>query len=217
MSKEDYLTEDSIIPPNQKWECISFFSKNHVRQAVENNNDYLNDENKEKYSVENNVFAIKSRGTFETFEDASAHAKRLRDLDPYHNVYVAEKGKWCAFILEESENDKYAKQTEHANQELNEMMKKYVENQEKSKIYHELRKNQMIIKNLDENITNRNTYLQETKDLLLQASDKEERKSLKEKLLAIDDQISKMEERKKELMEKEVELSKTLKMEDLKV
>ena len=101
MSKEDYLTEDSIIPPNQNWECLSFFSKNHVRQAIENNNDYRNEDAKEEYSIENNVFAIKSRGTFDTYEEASAHAKRLRDLDPYHNVYVSEKGKWCAFILEE--------------------------------------------------------------------------------------------------------------------
>lgn len=212
MSKEDFLTEDSLIPSGQKWACISFFSKNHVKQAIENNNDYREENDKEIYNTDNNIFGLKIRGVFDDYEDANKHAKQIRDVDPYHNVYVGEMGKWCAFILEESENDKYVKQTEYANDQLNDMMKKYVDNQEKSKVYHELRKNQLIMKNIDENLQNRVVSKDETLKLLNDSNNKDERKSLKEKLLAIDEQISKMEIKKKEVSETEKTLNETLKL-----
>ena len=210
MPKEDYLTEDSILPSGQQWVCISFFSKNHVKQSIENNNDYKKDADKETYDVKNNVMGVKVRGAFETYEEACNQAKTIRDIDAYHNVYVAEMGKWCAFILEESDNDKYVKQTEYANEELNDMMKKYVDNQEKSKVYHELRKNDLLKQSIDENLESRNSTKEETLKLLNDAETKEEKKTLKEKLIAIDEQIAKMEEKKKEIQSKEEELSNVI-------
>ncbi len=210
MPKEDYLTEDSILPSGQQWVCISFFSKNHVKQSIENNNDYKKDADKETYDIKNNVMGVKVRGAFETYEEACNQAKTIRDIDAYHNVYVAEMGKWCAFILEESDNDKYVKQTEYANEELNDMMKKYVDNQEKSKVYHELRKNDLLKQSIDENLESRNLTKEETLKLLSEAETKEEKKTLKDKLIAIDDQIAKMEEKKKEIQTKEEELSNVI-------
>lgn len=212
MSKEDYLTEDSIIPSGQKWACISFFSKNHVKQAIENNNDYKKEDDKEEYTTENNILGFKIRGVFDEYDEANLHAKKLRDIDQYHNIYVGEVGKWCAFILEESDNSKYVKQTEYANDQLNDMMKKYVDNQEKSKIFHEIRKNEMIIKNLNDNLETRLVNKEETHALLTNATDKDTKHTLKTSLLDIDEQIEKMQDKIKELKETEKVLTEKIKL-----
>ena len=215
ISKQDYLTEDPEIS-SLKFYCVSFFNKFNVKQSIENNNDYkeeiLNNTTKESYSTEENILGFKIRGGFTTLEDARAHAKRLSDIDPYHHIYVTEGGKWCAFIMKESDTNNFVEQTEYANDQLNDMMKKYNENQDKAKVYHEFRKNQMIVKNIDENLKNREELLEKTKGELDNCQDKKERQTMKEKLYTIDDQISKMLERKKELQERENELSKSLGM-----
>jgi len=207
--KVDYLTEDSINPSNQNYICVSFFSKNYVKQVIDNNNEYRKEEDKEQYSTEDNIFALKFRGAFETYELACKHAEKLRSVDEYHNVYVMENGKWCAFMIDD--NDKYVKQTEHANEELNDMMKKYMENQEKAKLYHEFRKNQMVKQSIEENLENRNSSLNETIKELTNTKDKEEMKKLKEKKETIDEQIRKLEEKKKSIEEQTEILEKKLK------
>jgi DNA repair exonuclease SbcCD ATPase subunit len=208
--KQDYLFEDPIIP-SQQWYCVSFFNKFSVKQSIDNNNDYkeeiLKSTEKEDYSTENNVLGFKIRGGFATYDDAKNHAKQLSGLDPYHHIYVFEGGKWGAFIMKESDNRAYVEQTEYANDELNDMMKKYNENQDKAKIYHEMRKNQLVVNNLNENIKNREEVLSQTKDEFDNTKDKTQRETLKEKLASLDEQINKMLERKKELEDKEKEFS----------
>ena len=132
------------------------------------------------------------------------------DWTPYHNIYVMEGGKWCAFAMKEADSVNLVEQTEYANEQLNDMMKKYNENQDKAKVYHEYRKNQMIAKNIDENLKSREELLEQTKNELDKCSDKKERKSIKDKLAVIDEQINKMLERKNEIIERDRELSKSL-------
>jgi len=210
MSKIDYLTEDSINPTNQNYICVSFFSKNYIKQSIDNNNEYRSEEEKETYSIEDNVFALKFRGAFSTYEAACKHAENLRSVDEYHNVYVMENGKWCAFMIDD--NDKYVKQTEHANEQLNDMMKKYMENQEKAKIYHEFRKNQMVKKSLEENLENRRENINETQDQLINTNDKDEKTKLKNKRDALQEQISKLEEKKLDIEEQTKILEDKLKL-----
>jgi len=220
MSKQDYLTEDPIIS-SQKYYCVSFFNKFNVKQSIENNNDnkkeILNNDNKElngeieSYSTDDNILGFKIRGGFPTLEEARSHAKRLSEIDPYHHIYVMEGGKWCAFIMKESDTNNFVEQTEYANDQLNDMMKQYVDNQEKAKVYHELRKNDLIIKNLQENIDSRTINKEETHELLSASTNKEEKSTIKNKLLAIDEQIETMEKKKKELKEQEEVLMKKIK------
>ena len=200
MSKKDYLTEDTINPPDQLFICVSFFSKHYVKQSVENLNDYVDElkqGTKEEYSTEDDVLALKFRGAYRTFEEASKHAEQLRDLDPSHHIYVMEASKWCAFKIKD--DNKYIEQTEHANAELNDMMKKYEENQEKAKLYHEFRKNLMIKQSLEENLENRMKTIDETNAELVNVTDKAERRKLKDKKTLLEEQIQKLEDRKREI------------------
>jgi hypothetical protein len=221
MEKIDYLYEDKINPPSQKWYCVSFFSKKYVKKAIDNNNDTLEElkekynysqtENKkDDYSVDDDVLAFKIRGGFDTYDKACNHASALRNIDQHHHIYVVEAGKWCAFKTED--NDDFVEQTEHANDELNSMMKKYNENQDKAKIYHEFRKNVMVKESLNENIENKQNAFNLTLDLLKQTEDKEQIEKLRQKRNTLDEQISKLQERKNEIEKTCAEFEEKLKL-----
>ena len=96
--EKDYLTEDTLIPENQNFMCISFLSD------VEN-----------KLSLK----GVKVRGSFKTLEEAQDHAKKLQSIDQAHNVFVGEVGKWVAFNPDV--NSKEAGDPEYANEQLNKM------------------------------------------------------------------------------------------------
>jgi hypothetical protein len=209
-NKIDYLTEDSINPSEQKFVCISFFSKNLVKQIIDNNNQSRSDNEKENYSIDNNILALKVRGSFSTFEEASIHAKNLQSVDEYHNVYVAEVGKWCPFMFDD--NDKCVKTSEYANEELNTMMKQYMENQEKAKLFHEYRKNNLVKKNLDENLQLKKQTEEETKNLINNETDNLTKNQLKNKLESIESNIKIMEDKITEVQEHEKILIDKLKL-----
>lgn len=213
MSKVDYLTEDTINPNDQLFICVSFFSKHYVKQSIDNINDYIDElkkGTKEEYSTDDNVLAFKFRGAYRTFDEAAKHAEQLRNLDPSHHIYIMEGSKWCAFKIKD--DDKYIEQTEHANSELNDMMKKYEENQIKAKLYHEFRKNQLVKQSLEENLTNRMKNIEETNNELTNITDKIERKKLKDKKIMLEEQIEKLEEKKREIDEQSKELELKLKL-----
>lgn len=178
MSKVDYLTEDSLLPDGQKFVCLSFLTDK---------------ENKTTLS------GIKIRGVFDTYEAACKHAKNVQNVDPCFNVFVGEMGKWLPF--DPNPDSKAVKDSEYANEQLNSMMKSYLENQEKAKIYHEQRKNEMVRKNIMDNITTRQESLTETKNKLKKSKNPSEKSTLEQSVKEIEEQIKKMESKKKELDE----------------
>jgi hypothetical protein len=211
MSKTDYLTELPHLSQT-KWYTVTFFSKTHVKETVENINEYKSEEDKEKYEFQKDMLSFRICTGRATYEEAVEDCKKIKELDPHHHVFVAEGAKWCPFILTEEDSNKYVSQVEYDNEQLNEMMKKYTENQEKANVYHEYRKNQLVMKGISENLQTRLENKTETTALLKNSSSKEERTQLKERLALIEDQIEKMEEKKKEISEKEKQLSEVLKL-----
>jgi hypothetical protein len=135
---------------------------------------------------------------FSTYELACAHAKKVQTTDPYFNVFVGEAGKWLPF--DPSPDSEVVKDSEYANEQLNTMMKSYLENQEKAKIYHEQRKNEMIRKNILDNMTTKEENLKELKTDYEKASETD-KVSLEVKMSKVEEQIKKMESKKKELDE----------------
>jgi hypothetical protein len=79
-----------------------------------------------KNEFKTTVRGLKIRGTYGSHEEAVARAKRLQKLDPIHNIFVAEVGKWLPWDPETTD----VKDEEYAEDELNVLMKKYKENQE---------------------------------------------------------------------------------------
>ncbi len=188
MSKVDFLTEDSLVPENQKFVCLSFLTDKENKTTL---------------------CGIKIRGVFDTYEKACEHAKKLQTVDQYFNVFVGDMGKWLPF--DPAPDSKAVQDSEYANEQLNNMMKAYYENQEKAKIYHEQRKNEMVRQNILDNLNTRRDNLKEAKKKLKKAKTTEEEVSLKSSVEAIEDQIKKMETRKTELDEQLEQLSEQMK------
>jgi hypothetical protein len=132
MSTPDYLFEDPSVP-NQKYVCISVLTPKNFKQ----------EEGKPPVTIS----TMKVRGSYDSYEEAKKRADFLRNIDSNINVYVGEVGKWLPF----DDDPELAKDHDYQNKRLNEMMKGYLENQEKAKEFHEQRKNDMIMKTLKEN------------------------------------------------------------------
>ena len=185
MSAVDYLQEDSLLPEGQKFICISFLTDK---------------ENKSTLS------GIKFRGGFPTYEAACEHAKKVQSIDPYFNVFVGEAGKWLPF--DPAPDSKVVQDSEYANEQLNTMMKAYMENQEKAKVYHEQRKTEMVRKNVLDNLSTRQDNLKDIQKKLRKTKVPSEKLSLEANVKSIEEQIKKMEEKKGELDEQIDILSK---------
>lgn len=185
MSSVNYLTDIiSLLPEGQKYVCLSFLTDK------ENNK---------------TLTGIRFGGAFATYELACEQCKVLQQAEQYFNVYVGESGKWLPF----DPSPEQVQSSEYANQELNNMMKSYLENQEKAKLFHEQRKNEMVRKNILENLTNRKQNLEDVQNKLSLAKE-DERKGLEETVKSIEENIRKMEEREKELNQQLNDISSQL-------
>jgi len=178
MSKIDYLTEDTIIPDNQKFVCISFLSDKDNKISLT---------------------GVKIRGIFTTYDEACEHAKKVQSVDPYFNVFVGEMGKWLPY--DPNPESEYIKNSEYANEELNNMMKKYMENQEKAKLFHEQRKNDLVRQNIVDNLNIRKENLEDLNKKLNESDNDNDKNNIELNIKNIEEQISKMEEKKKEVEE----------------
>lgn len=155
VEEEDFLEVDNEIS-GQKFTCLSFISPENVLRdrdlfmvhhflkataeeyklseadIVEKYKTFLFSNEKkldEVFHTENDfrttVRGVKIRGTYSSLREAQVRAKRLQKLDPNFNVYVGQVGYWLPW---DPTPDNIEGQ-EYANSELNELVKKYNENQ----------------------------------------------------------------------------------------
>jgi DNA repair exonuclease SbcCD ATPase subunit len=180
MSKVDFLAEiTELLPHNQKYVCLSFLTDKETKTTLT---------------------GVRFGGAFPTYEEACEQAKKLQSIDQYFNVYVGDGGKWLPF--DPNPDSEAVKDSVYADEQLNTMMKSYMENQEKAKVYHEQRKHEMIRQNIMENLQTRHENLEELNKKLKKAKKQEkseEVNTIENSIKSIEDQIKKMEDKKSEL------------------
>ncbi len=161
MATEDFLEVDNPIG-GQNYCCLSFVSPEDVIREkniqfvhkflktiaknydldsdsiVEKYKDFLyinEDKLEEEYNSENDfqtsVRGVKVRGTYSTLKEAQTKATRLQKQDPNFSVYIGQVGYWLPW---NPRADKIEGQ-EYAEGELNELVKKYRENQENKDLH----------------------------------------------------------------------------------
>ena len=86
------------------------------------NEKLFNEQNDYKTSAR----GVKVRGTFDTLKEAQRKAKVLQSRDPTFNVFVGAMGYWLPW----DPNPDNVENQEFANQQLNEIIKKYKENKQ---------------------------------------------------------------------------------------
>lgn len=157
MSEEDFLESDPQIR-GQNYCCLSFVSPEEIlnnknvffvhkflktiaknydldEESVENKYKdfmYINQEKLESEFYEKNEFkttvrGIKVRGSYDTLQEAQSKAKKLQQNDKNFNVYIGQVGFWLPW----DPNPHNIDSQEYAESELNTLVKKYRENQDK--------------------------------------------------------------------------------------
>lgn len=86
----------------------------------------LEDEFFQKNEFRTTVRGLKVRGVYGSQGEAVARSKKLQRMDPLHNIFVGEIGKWLPWDPEPSD----VQEQEYAEEQLNTLMKKYKENEE---------------------------------------------------------------------------------------
>jgi hypothetical protein len=164
----------------QNWYCVSFLTENSK-----------------------SLVGIKISGCFDTEENANSHSLALRDINDSFNVHVGELYKWQPFNPDPDSVE--AGESEYANPQLNDTIKKKKENEQKAKLYHEYRKNEMIKKNIEDLLENKKKEHSENANKISNSQNEESRKNMEYSQSSIDEQIKKLEEKLKEYTQKTVE------------
>lgn len=91
-------------------------------------------------SFRTTVQGLKVRGVYDTYNEALARAKTLQKLDPSFNVYVGQVGFWLPWDPDPMD----VGNQEYADEQLNQLMKKYKENEsQRDEFYAETKKDRL--------------------------------------------------------------------------
>ena len=154
---EDFLEADHEIP-GQKYVCLSFVSPENILenkevfkihkflQVMSKKYDldedtvqdkykdflYVNEEKIEKDFYERNDFqttvrGLKVRGVYDTHKEAEFRCKKLQNMDKNFSVFIGQVGFWLPW----DPNPHRIENQEYQEPQLNELVSKYRENQEK--------------------------------------------------------------------------------------
>ena len=118
------------------------------KSFIDQNEERLQTAFDEKNNFQTSTRGIKVRGVYPSQGEAELRAKLLREIDPNFDVYVGPVGMWMPW-----EPDAYKTgRVEYLEEELNELMSKKKENEDKAKDYFEKRVKETKIKAIEENV-----------------------------------------------------------------
>jgi hypothetical protein len=122
MSKEnsiDYLFEDPPIS-NQQYALVSIVGPNMPQKC--------------------DTWGLKIRGTTDTLEKAKTMCQKILKIDNNYDIYTVEVGKFFPLVVEPHQ----IQDIEYQNQQLNTLIKSYLENREIANEQWHSRKNEMV-------------------------------------------------------------------------
>jgi hypothetical protein len=115
---------------------------------IEQNEDQLNTEFQKANEFKTSVRGLKIRGVFQTQEEAEMKCKKLREIDPHHDIYVGPIGMWIPW-----DPDAYKTgRVEFMEDELNQLHHEKLKNETKAKEEFDKRVLETKRKAIEENI-----------------------------------------------------------------
>lgn len=128
---DPYLLDPSKFTPE-------FIDKLNVGQMFEDyvyaNEERLNQDYSRENDYHTTVRGVKIRGVYDTYREAEVRSKVLARKDPNHNVFIGQVGFWLAW----DPNPDNVQSQQYANDQLNELVKRYNENRElKDQLYND--------------------------------------------------------------------------------
>jgi len=130
------------------------------KNFLDRSEDKLTEKFNREHSFQTSVRGLKIRGVFATQEDAEIKSKKLRDHDKHHDIFVGPVGVWVPW-----DPDAYKTgRVEHMEDELNELHKEKMKNEEMAKVEFEERvretKKKAIMENIEKAKTSGNVLTQ---------------------------------------------------------
>jgi hypothetical protein len=115
---------------------------------LDKNEDSLNQQFSREHAFQTSTRGLKIRGVFATQEEAEMRCKKLRESDPNHDITVGPMGMWAAW-----DPDAYKTgRVEFLEEELNQLQKEKIKNEEKAKQEFENRVKEAKKKAIEDNI-----------------------------------------------------------------
>ena len=119
---------------------------------LDKNEERLNEEYNRKNAFQTSVRGLKVRGVFNNQEEAEERCKKLRDIDPNHDIFVGPVGMWIPW-----DPDAYKTgRVEFMEEELNQLHSEKMKNEQRAKEEFEKRIRETKQEAIQENIDNAN-------------------------------------------------------------
>jgi hypothetical protein len=113
----------------------------------------------EKVEFRTNVRGVKVRRVFGNLEECQTYAKVMQKRYPHDNLYIGKVGAWLPW----DPSEHVMPEVEYAEKELNELMRKYKENEVNRDIFFEEEKAEKIKKQREENKKRQEKLLEDAK------------------------------------------------------
>ena len=118
------------------------------KNFLDKQEDSLNAQFQREHAFQTSTRGLKVRGVFPTQEEAEMRCKKLREIDPNHDIFVGPVGMWIPW-----DPDAYKTgRVEFMEEELNQLHKEKLKNEEKAKQEFENRIKETKKKAIEENI-----------------------------------------------------------------
>ncbi len=117
------------------------------KNFIDKNGDKLENDYYVQNKFQTNIRGIKVRGVFPTVEEAELRAKILREVDPNFDIFVGQVGLWMPWDPEAYKTGR----VEYMEEELNQLMHKKKDNEDKAKDYFNTRVKETKMKAIEEN------------------------------------------------------------------
>jgi hypothetical protein len=118
------------------------------KNFMDNNEDSLNEHFQRAHSFQTSTRGLKIRGVFSNQDEAEMRCKKLREIDPNHDIYVGPIGMWIPW-----DPDAYKTgRIEFMEEELNQLHNEKIKNETKAKEEFERRVKESKKKAIQENI-----------------------------------------------------------------
>jgi hypothetical protein len=104
-------------------------AEDDFKNFIDKHEDDLNEKFNREHSFQTSVRGLKVRGVYPSQEEAEMRCKKLREYDPNHDIYVGPVGMWIPW-----DPDAYKTgRVEFMDEELNQLHKEKMKNEEKAK------------------------------------------------------------------------------------
>ena len=134
----------------EKESLINTTIEDEYKNFLDKEEDRIEKEFAELNNFQTSTRGLKIRGSFPTQEEAELRARMLREVDPYHDVYVGPVGMWMPWEPEAYKTGR----VEYLEDELNKLMHEKINNEEKAKQQFEARVKEARRAAIEENIKN---------------------------------------------------------------